>query len=71
MTSYLGTSNSSQATLDRSKGLADVIGAQHFNLDIEEATKSIENVFTKATGKTPKYVAHGGTYTEDLALQNI
>jgi NAD+ synthase (glutamine-hydrolysing) len=48
--------------------VAEAIGAQHFNIDIEEATKSIGAIFTKTTGKTPKYVAHGGTYTEDLAL---
>jgi NAD+ synthase (glutamine-hydrolysing) len=71
VTSYLGTSNSSEETLNRSRSLAQAIGAQHFNIDIEEATKAIENIFVKTTGKTPKYVAHGGTYTEDLALQNI
>ena len=25
----------------------------------------------QATGKTPRFTSQGGTYTEDLALQNI
>jgi hypothetical protein len=48
--------------------LADAIGAQHFNVNIDEAVNSIKNVFVNATGKTPNFTANGGTYGEDLAL---
>jgi NAD+ synthase (glutamine-hydrolysing) len=71
VTSYLGTKNSSKETLDRAKRLAEGIGALHFNIGIDEAYESIVTLFVKATGKTPKYEMNGGTYPEDLALQNI
>jgi NAD+ synthase (glutamine-hydrolysing) len=51
--------------------LAKGIGSTHFNIGIDEAYDSIVGIFEKATGAQPKYVVHGGTYNEDLALQNI
>lgn len=55
VTSYLSTKNSGKETLERAKILAEGIGAHHFNIGIDEAYDSIVNIFTKATGKTPKF----------------
>mmetsp|Transcript_44331 Transcript_44331/g.43020 ORF Transcript_44331/g.43020 Transcript_44331/m.43020 type:complete len:416 (+) Transcript_44331:263-1510(+) len=71
VTSYLGTKNSSDETLDRAKRLATGIGSLHYDIGIDEAYDSIVNVFAKATGKTPQYEANGGQMIEDLSLQNI
>ena len=71
VTSYLGTKNSSKETLDRANRIAEGIGATHFQVGIDEACDSIIGIFSKATGKTPQFTANGGTYGEDLALQNI
>jgi len=71
VTCYLGTKNSSADTLDRAKRLAEGIGANHYDVTIDEVYDSIVNIFKKATTKTPKFQSQGGTMTEDLALQNI
>lgn len=71
MTSYLSTKNSGAETLGRAERLAKGIGANHYNIAIDEAYDSIVNIFSKATGKTPQFEVHGGKMIEDLALQNI
>lgn len=71
VTCYLGTKNSSAETLGRSKRVAEALGSHHFEIGIDEAYDSIKGIFEKATGKFPKYTLEGGSYTEDLALQNI
>ena len=68
ITCYLGTTNSSDETRDRAKRISAALGAQHFDMDIDEAYESFVKIFAKATGKTPKYVSNDGTYAEDLAL---
>jgi hypothetical protein len=37
-------------------------------MDIDEAYEAFVKIFEKASGKRPKYVTGGGSYTEDLAL---
>jgi len=71
VTSYLGTKNSSEETLSRAQRLAEGIGAHHLTIGIDEAYEALVHIFEKATGKTPRFEVQGGTYTEDLALQNI
>ena len=68
VTSYLSTKNSSIETRERAKRLAEGIGSSHFNIGIDEAYESIVKIFSDATGKTPKFEAHGGSMNEDLAL---
>lgn len=41
------------------------------SVTIDEAYDQIVKIFEKATDKTPKFEQNGGTYAEDLALQNI
>jgi NAD+ synthase (glutamine-hydrolysing) len=68
VTSYLSTKNSGKDTLRRAEMLAKDIGALHFNIGIDEAYESIVNLFSKATGKIPRFESMGGTPNEDLAL---
>ncbi|MBM6386393.1 MAG: NAD(+) synthase [Paenibacillus sp.] len=70
-TCYMGTSNSSNETRQRAKDLAAVIGSYHTDLDMDTVVKSIHTLFTFVTGKSPNYKVHGGSTTENLALQNI
>lgn len=68
---YMGTTNSSNSTRQRATGLARQIGGYHTNMDIDTVTSSIVSLFSTYFKKTPKFVVHGGTMSEDLALQNI
>ena len=40
-------------------------------INIDEPVAAIVNTFTKTTGKTPNFKAHGGSHRENLALQNV
>ena len=71
VTAYLGTDNSSEETRSRAQRLAEGIGAHHFELKIDDACASIVNTFEQATGKRPKFESQGGSYAQDLALQNV
>ncbi|CAO0790766.1 unnamed protein product [Mucor circinelloides] len=70
-TCYMGTENSSNETRKRAKDLAEVIGSYHTDINMDTVVKSIHGLFTLVTGKSPKYKVHGGSDTENLALQNI
>ena len=51
--------------------LSAQVGNYHLNVDITSCFDAIVALFAAATGKTPKFRAHGGTNAENLALQNI
>jgi NAD+ synthase (glutamine-hydrolysing) len=71
-TVYLGTQNSSQATLNRSSKLSESMGAYHCNIRFDTVVESLLQTFAVAVGgKRPRFVSEGGTNSEDLALQNI
>ena len=70
-TCFMGTKHSSDATLTRATKLANEIGTYHCDAVMDPIVGSFTGVFETMTGKTPQFVAHGGTMTEDLALQNI
>jgi len=70
-TCYMGTSNSSQETNERAANIAKEIGSYHLTVNIDRMVSAILAVFTTLVGKTPKYKVHGGSNTENLALQNI
>ncbi|CAO3673238.1 unnamed protein product [Rhizopus stolonifer] len=70
-TCYMGTGHSSKETRKRAKDLADVIGSYHTDLNMDDIVSSIHKLFTFVTGKKPEYKVHGGSDTENLALQNI
>ena len=70
-TGYLGTSNSSEGTRNFAKGLAEAVGSYHLDINIEPVVNAVVKLFTSITGKTPQFKVHGGSYRENLALQNI
>ncbi|KAI9315128.1 hypothetical protein BX666DRAFT_359234 [Dichotomocladium elegans] len=70
-TCYMGTSNSSAETRKRAKDLAAIIGSYHTDLNMDTIVSAIHSLFSLVTGKTPRYRVHGGSNTENLALQNI
>ena len=70
-TCYMGTKNSSSETKDRAKQVAMEIGCSHYESTIDEMVKGIEETFESITAFHPKFTKMGGSYQEDLALQNI
>ena len=70
-TCYMGTSNSSAETRGRAKQLAKDIGAVHTDLNMDTIISALVTLFTFVTGFSPKFKVHGGSDTENLALQNI
>ncbi|GKY95173.1 hypothetical protein MPSEU_000480700 [Mayamaea pseudoterrestris] len=70
-TAFMGTRNSSTKTTDRAKRLGDTIGSYHLSIPIGLMVEAVLKVFTLTTGMSPRFSSHGGTMTEDLAMQNI
>ena len=70
-TCYMGTTNSSKDTRTRAKILAGDIGAYHKDLSIDSVVGALTSLFTTVTKFTPQFRVHGGSNTENLALQNI
>lgn len=70
-TAFMGTDNSSEATLSRAKRLGEAIGSYHLSIKIDRTVEAILKVFQLTTGKMPQFSSRGGLISEDLALQNI
>jgi NAD+ synthase (glutamine-hydrolysing) len=70
-TTFMGTANSSERTTDRARRIAETIGSYHLSIKIDLMVEAVIKVFTSTTLRTPRYSVHGGTVSEDLALQNI
>ena len=70
-TCYIGTENSSRDTQKRAKQLAEQIGADHLNINMDGLVNALQTLFTRITQKTPRFKVEGGSYRENQALQNI
>ena len=70
-TIFMGTKNSSENTTSRAKRLGDAVGSYHLTVPIDLMVDAVVKVFALATGRSPNFQVHGGTISEDLALQNI
>lgn len=70
-TCFMGTENSSKDTRSRAKDLAIAIGAYHTDLNMDSVVSAVRGLFETVTGKRPIFKVHGGSATENLALQNI
>ncbi|KRX03657.1 Carbon-nitrogen hydrolase [Pseudocohnilembus persalinus] len=70
-TGYMGSDNSSKITKDRAQLLANEIGSTHYNLSITDIYNAFEDSTSKVFGQKPKFSNQGGTWYEDIALQNI
>jgi NAD+ synthase (glutamine-hydrolysing) len=62
---------SSKETRTRAKELAEAIGAQHIDTNIDEMVQSLHSVVTGILKFEPKFKVHGGSAAENLALQNF
>ncbi|THC90686.1 hypothetical protein EYZ11_009861 [Aspergillus tanneri] len=71
-TIYMGMANqSSKETRQRAKDLASRIGSYHTDMNIDDTFHATKNLLTQGTGFEPQFKVHGGSITENLALQNI
>lgn len=70
-TVYMGTEHSSKQTRQRAKDLSKQVGSYHHDFDIDTAVLAVQTIFTRFTNFTPRFKVHGGSVTENLALQNI
>ena len=70
-TCYMGSENSSKETRQRASDLARDIGAYHTDLKIDTVVSALINLFTTVTRFRPRFQVHGGSGSENLALQNI
>ncbi|KAF2642738.1 glutamine-dependent NAD(+) synthetase with GAT domain-containing protein [Massarina eburnea CBS 473.64] len=71
-TVYMGMEKqSSKETRSRAQRLADAIGAKHRDVNIDAAYEAVKTIFTDDTDFAPQFKVHGGTQTENLALQNL
>lgn len=71
-TAYMGTkAASSPETRSRAKNLAKAIGAYHTDMNIDTLVSAITTLFTSTFGVSLRFRVHGGTYEENIALQNI
>ncbi|KAI5294424.1 glutamine-dependent NAD(+) synthetase [Ascosphaera acerosa] len=69
---YMGMSKqSSKETRQRARDLAAAIGAHHINLDIDTVYNAQKGLVQQALGFEPKFKVEGGSWAENLALQNI
>jgi NAD+ synthase (glutamine-hydrolysing) len=67
----MASKNSGAETRRRAAALSKQIGATHLEIMIDTVTSALEQVFVSTTNKQPKFKVHGGSETENLALQNI
>ncbi|BDD58745.1 glutamine-dependent NAD(+) synthetase [Monascus purpureus] len=70
-TSYMGTQNSSKETRDRSKKLAEQIGSYHVDFNFDSIITAVINMFSAVANFHPKFKVHGGSWAENIALQNL
>ncbi|TKA79776.1 hypothetical protein B0A55_03296 [Friedmanniomyces simplex] len=62
---------SSKETRTRAKELAAAIGAHHIDTNIDTMVQSLHSLVADTLGFEPKFKVHGGTQSENLALQNF
>jgi len=68
---YMGTTNSSKETRQRAADLAAELGSYHINCDIDTLVTAMVALFETITGKRPQFKVNGGTWNQNVALQNI
>lgn len=62
---------SSKETRGRAKELAAAIGSYHIDTNIDTMVQALHKVVATTLNFEPKFKVHGGTQTENLALQNF
>ncbi|KAK5173606.1 glutamine-dependent NAD(+) synthetase [Saxophila tyrrhenica] len=62
---------SSRETRSRASDLASAIGAHHIDTNIDPMVQSLHGVVTGILNFEPRFKVHGGSQSENLALQNF
>ncbi|OQO07665.1 hypothetical protein B0A48_07362 [Cryoendolithus antarcticus] len=62
---------SSKETRERAADLAKAIGSHHVNTNIDPMFNALSEVVTSVLDFTPKFKTSGGSWSENLALQNF
>lgn len=71
-TAYLSTANSSQDTRQRAEKIAGEVGSKHFEIPMDKITSELKKKFIQISGcPEPRFIEQGGSWNEDMALQNI
>ena len=71
-TAFLGMEKqSSPDTRSRAKGLAERINSHHIDCDLDLVFNAMTKFFSLVMNKTLNFKVHGGSNTENIALQNI
>lgn len=70
-TCYMGSKNSSDETRKRAKQLAEKIGCDHGEVEIDGIVGEFEALLKKVYDVKLRFQTDGGSWGEDIALQNI
>lgn len=71
-TAYMGSANSTAATRERAGRLAAELGCWHTTLLIDTVVAALLAVLAVLMGgRTPRFLSRGGSWAEDVALQNL
>eukprot|EP00828_Plagiopyla_frontata_P023778 TRINITY_DN3038_c0_g1_i1.p1 TRINITY_DN3038_c0_g1~~TRINITY_DN3038_c0_g1_i1.p1 ORF type:complete len:691 (+),score=93.39 TRINITY_DN3038_c0_g1_i1:62-2134(+) len=70
-TCYMGTKNSSIETLKQAEAVANEIGSNHFSIKIDDIFDGFKSVANQTFKTDIKFRVQGGSYAEDISLQNI
>ncbi|KAG8623931.1 hypothetical protein KVT40_008907 [Elsinoe batatas] len=71
-TAYMGMKEqSSVETRTRAKDLGKAIGSHHIDMNIDAVFNAVRTLISETLDFQPKFKVHGGSNTENLALQNF
>jgi NAD+ synthase (glutamine-hydrolysing) len=72
-TAYLPTRVSGSASRARARALAEALGADHLEVELQDAVDALQAASGAAAGGDPvlRFASEGGAPDEDLALQNL
>jgi NAD+ synthase (glutamine-hydrolysing) len=71
-TAYLATENSSEQTRVFARRIAEDVGSKHYEVRMDKIIAAFEKTFlAMSKGPRPKFQEQGGSWAEDMALQNI
>lgn len=70
-TAYLSTKNNSNETRASAKAIAEEIGSNHLEIDIDSIFSCFKESIFSSIGFTAKFKSEGGSEGEDLSLQNL
>jgi NAD+ synthase (glutamine-hydrolysing) len=67
----MGTENSSPETLNRAQKIAEIINSNHRAIKFDAINKEFQKLAEHTYSFSPKFKNEGGSWNQDLALQNI